>query len=154
METITIKVNRDEVYEEVAKATDYTGSKLEGGDDKTRDRILAADDDLKSLERFWEESVMAANERFKEMLITGATVRDNGSTSYVANLEVSVAYDKQLTPSVESTMRSYFIASIIGQWFKFANKSEATDYFTQAADMITCAERMLYSRKRPELPTD
>ena len=181
METITIQIFQDDVYEEVAKATDYTGSKLIDGDDGARDRILAADDDLAELSRFWEESVLATNENLKEMLVSGKTKRITatlnpicpvqGTTSepatqagivipvigkigYEAVIEVSKSFDKVLTASVQSTLRSFFIASIIGQWFKFANKGEAEDYFTQAADMMETAERLLYSRRKPTRPTD
>ncbi len=152
METINIQISRDEVYEEVAKATDYTGSKLIDGDETARDRILAADDDLAELGRFWDESVLAVNENFKEMLIYGKTT---GTPScYMAEMEVSKSFDKSLTPRVHSTLRSYFIASIIGQWFKFANKEEAADYFSQAVELLETAERLLYSRKKPSVPKD
>ena len=154
METITIQIFQDDVYEEVAKATDYTGSKLIDGDEGARDRILAADDDLADLSRFWEESVSATNENLKEMLVSGMTRLISGKTGYEAVIEVSKSFDKVLTASVQSTLRSFFIASIIGQWFKFANKSEAKDYFTQAADMMETAERLLYSRRKPTRPTD
>ena len=122
METITIHIYQDDVYEEVAKATDYTGAKLMGGDGEARDRILAADDDLAELSRFWEESVLATNENMKEMLVSGRTTTAEGKRGYEAVLAVSKSFDKMLTRSVESTLRSFFIASIIGQWFKFANK--------------------------------
>lgn len=185
METITIQIFQDDVYEEVAKATDYTGSKLIDGDEGARDRILAADDDLAELSRFWEESVSATNENLKEMLVSGrtklistaivdplpepgiSTQSENantlppvqppatlGRTGYEAVIEVSKSFDKVLTASVQSTLRSFFIASIIGQWFKFANKGEAKDYFVQAADMMETAERLLYSRRKPTRPTD
>lgn len=186
METITIQIFQDDVYEEVAKATDYTGSKLIDGDEGARDRILAADDDLAELSRFWEESVSATNENLKEMLVSGRTKLINltaivdplpkpgisthsenanalppvqppvtlGKTGYEAVIEVSKSFDKVLTASVQSTLRSFFIASIIGQWFKFANKGEAKDYFVQAADMMETAERLLYSRRKPTRPTD
>lgn len=152
METITIKVYQDDVYEEVAKATDYTGSKLIDSDEGARVRILAADDDLAELGRFWEESVLAANENFKEMLVSGKTIKNEGNTSYEAIIEVSKSFDKALTASVQSTLRSFFIASIIGQWFKFANKGEAQDYLVQASDLIETAERLLYSRRKPQVP--
>lgn len=185
METITIQIFQDDVYEEVAKATDYTGSKLIDGDDGARDRILAADDDLAELGRFWDESVLAVNENFKEMLVSGktktitlrelnpitpvypnqagdmamqalasTTTQPIGKTGYEAVIEVSKSFDKTLTASVQSTVRSFFIASIIGQWFKFANKGEAKDYFTQGAEMMETAERLLYSRRKPTRPTD
>jgi hypothetical protein len=158
METITITVYKDDVYEEVAKATDYTGAKLIDGDEKARDRILATDDELSDLGRFWEESVLATNERLKEMVVSGETkelTTDAGTRiAYEAVLEVSKSFDKELAPNVQSALRNFFINSIIGQWFKFANKEEATDYFTQAGDMMGGAERLLYSRKKPTRPKD
>lgn len=136
METITIHIFREDVYKEVAKATDYTGSKLIDGDEGARDRILAADDDLAELGRFWEESALAVNENFKEMLESGVTKTISpefnplfptspSQTGYEAVFEVSRSFDKTLASSVESILRSFFIASIIGQWFNFANKGEA-----------------------------
>lgn len=159
METITITVVQGEVYDEVAKATDYTGSKLPDDDGQARERILAADDDLAELGRFWDEAVTGANESLKEMLISGGTrfiQAGNGKEervkAYQGELEVSKSFDKTLSGSVESAIRSYFILSIIGQWFKFANKEEAADYFTQAGDFMTAAERLLYSRRKPTRP--
>lgn len=178
METITIDVFKDDVYEEVAKATDYTGAKLIDGDEKARDRILATDNELSDLGRFWEESVLATNERLKEMLVSGTTKMVQVSTdifgtvgiaqqsielpikpvimktAYEAELEVSKSFDKELTGNVQSALRNFFITSIIGQWFKLANKGEATDYFNQAKEMMDGAERLLYSRKRPTRPSD
>ena len=180
METITVQIFKDDVYEEVAKATDYTGAKLIDGDEGARDRILATDSDLSDLGRFWEESVLATNERLKEMLISGVTTQvavptrpkaaENAEpeertlppyrppmpmkTAYVANLEVSKSFDKELTGNVQSALRNFFITSIIGQWFKLANKGEAADYFNQAGEMMDGAERLLYSRKRPTRPSD
>jgi hypothetical protein len=163
-ETITIQIIQDDVYEEVAKATDYTGAKLIDSDADARDRILAADDDLAELSRFWEESTLAVNEHFKEMLISGKsgqikTTETHGDSrlppfGYEAVIEVSKSFDKALATSVQSTLRSFFIASIIGQWFKFANKGEAKEYFTQAAEMMETAERLLYSRRKPARPID
>lgn len=177
METIEITIYRDDVYEEVAKATDYTGAKLIDGDANARDRILATDSDLSDLGRFWEEAVLATNERLKEMLVSGVTKQVTQfveavpketeaqafptdpipiiiRTAYVAKLEVSKSFDKELTQSVQSTLRNFFIFSIIGQWYKLANKGEAADNFTQAGEMMTAAERLLYSRKKPTRPKD
>lgn len=147
MSAIEIHINRDEVYDEVAKATDYTGSKLEGGDD-VRDRVLAGDEDLADLGRFWDESVLAVNEQLKEMLTSGASDAER----YTGKLEVSVAFDTALTGSVENAVRSFFINHIIAQWFKFANKEEAQSYFDTAAEFLMAAERLLYSRMRPQKP--
>ena len=91
------------------------------------------------------------NEDLKEMLVSGAT---DAEGNYKAELQVSKAWDKTLQESVQSSLRSFFIASIIGQWFKFANKNEAKEYFATAGETMLNVERLLYARKRPTLPTD
>ena len=142
-----------DVYDEVAKATDYTGSRLVDADAHTRDRILMGDAEQSDLRRFWEEAVLGVNENFKEMLLSGATVSVEQGDAYEAVLEVSKSFDKLLTSSIQSVIRSYFISVIIGQWFKLANKAEAADYFAQGTEALEAAERMLYSRKKPKLPS-
>ncbi len=170
METIKVIIEKADAETEVAKATDYTGSKLTDGDDNARDRILAVDEDFAELSRFWDESALAINERFKDILVKGeikeshlemisgtvgeTLVVHNYGPCYVAELEVSKSFDKTLADSVKSTLRSYFIASIIGQWFKFANKSEAGDYLLQAAEFLDAAERLIYSRRKPRIPNN
>lgn len=153
METIKIKVYQKDVYEEVAKATDYTGSKLIGSDEDARDRILAGDEDLAELGRFWDEAAATANENLKEMLVSGQTSTLSDGKAYYAEIEVSRSFDKELAPSVEQSLRSFFIASIIGEWFKFANKGDSEGYFIEAAEFLEAAERLLYSRRKPKAPT-
>lgn len=149
METITIEINKADVYAEVGKSTDYTGSKLIGDDGKARDRILAGDEDLETLSRMWTDTLLAVNDNFKELLVS---YNDDGS-KYTLTMEVSLSFDKTLAESVASTLRSFFISSIIGQWFKFANKEEASAYIEEAVEFLDTAERMLYSRKKPKRPT-
>ncbi len=150
METIAVQVNKKGVYEEVAKATDYTGSKLLDNDEHARDRILATDEDLAEIGRFWDEAMLVVNERLKAMLVSGISVVD----SYKATIEVSKAFDKELTGSVESTLQNFFITSIIGQWFRYTNKAEAESYLKQSVDFLDAVERLLYSRKRPKVPRE
>lgn len=154
METISITVYQDDVYNEVAKATDYTGTKLLDADPSARERILATDEDLSDLVRFWEEASLTANERLKTMLVSGSTQVVTNRTAYIAVIEVSKSFDKSLAASVEKLLHNFFIASIIAQWFKLSNKGEANDYFAQSSEMITATERLLYSRKRPSRPTE
>lgn len=148
MATIKITVNRAEVWNEVAKATDYTGSKLTDKDDKAYDRILLTDSDRKDLDRFWEETMTEANTQLKEMIVE----EGRATGDYIVVLHVSRMYDQKLNRSVQSAMTSYFIAAITARWFKWANKDEAESYFRDAATILEEALRKLYSRKRPQRP--
>ncbi len=148
MATITITVNRAEVWDEVAKATGYTGSKLSDKDQNAYDRILLTDSDRKDLDRFWEETMTEANTQLKEMI-----EEESGSAGdYIVTLHVSRMYDQTLNRSVQSALTSYFVAAITARWFKWANKDEADSYFHDAATILEEALRKLYSRKRPQRP--
>lgn len=148
METIVLEVVKEEVYREVAKATDYIGSKMLDSDENARERILAGDEDLSELGRMWDETALALSERFKGLLQSESI--SNGR--YRAKLEVSRNFEMSLARNVEASIKSFFIASIIAQWFKYTNKGEAADYFAQAGEMLMSAERLLYSRRRPRRP--
>lgn len=145
---ISLSVSRETVWEEVAKLTDYTGSKSDGGDD-VRDRILSTDDDLKTLSGFWDEAMAIADDRLKAMYISGSGA---GSSIYNVTLEVSVSFDKRLTVSVQTALRNFFINYIVGKWFILANKGESADYMVRADSMMEDVLRKLYSRKRPTRP--
>lgn len=147
---IAIGIIRADVSEEVAKATDYRGSKLSDEDNNVRERVLAGDEDLQALGRLWTEAAMGVNERFKRMLVANTIDTER----YDAIIEVSKQFDRELSESVEAAIRGYFIASMIGGWYRLANKSEAADYMAEAEELLTTAERLLYSRKRPKVPKD
>lgn len=149
METITLNINKQDVYTEVDKTTDYTGAKLNDTDTGARDRIVATEDDLKTLSRFWEETCAITNERLKEMFAGSSLPSEE---NYSVMLNVSVSFDKELTPSVEATLRSFFIVMITGKWYVFANKGEAKDYFAEAGALMEDLRRKLYSRRRPMSP--
>ena len=53
MINITLTVNKEKVYEEVAQTTSYTGAKMD--DEHAYDRIFTTDEDKSMLERFWNE---------------------------------------------------------------------------------------------------
>lgn len=149
MATITLTIDRADVYEEVAKATDYTGSKLTEGGEDARERILMSDADQAELGRFWQEAVSTANERLKEMYESGSLPSE---TPYTATLKVSVNYDTALTPSVQASLRSFFVNFITGKWYVYANKAETKDYFEEAAGLMEDVRRKLYTRKMPLSP--
>ena len=147
MNKITIHIDKAQVWDEVAKTASYTGDKMIG-DETAYERIMLTDEDAKMLQRFWEEVVSIANDQLKEMLLGSSEVADD----YKVELEVSRAYDLNLTQSVVASLRSYFISAIVSKWYMFANKGEAETYATEATAMLLDAVRKLYSRKRPQRP--
>lgn len=148
MASITLNVNKADVWSEVAKTSGYTGDKMTDTDKNAYERILITDEDQKSLQRFWEEAVAVANDQLKEMLEMASPM----NSDYNVTLNVSHSYDTVLNASVQAALTSYFISAIVGRWYKFSNKSEADSYLSEAANMMDDVLRKLYSRKRPRRP--
>lgn len=153
METINLTINQDDIYEEVAQTTSYTGAKIvdnpKAGDKEAYERIFTTDEDKSALKRFWEEAVTVANDRLKSMFVSGSAP---SADKYEVTLEVSKSFSKLLTPSIQASLRSYFVMAITGKWFGYANKQEAAEYITGAKIMMEDVLRKLYSRKRPMRP--
>jgi hypothetical protein len=150
---VTLTVSKQRVYDEVAKTTSYTGSKMQG-DDSAYDRIFTTDSDRSMLERFWTEACNAATEKLKKFLVS---VSDNseGSTidlsrDYVVELELSSSYDENLTESIQASLFSFFVSVIVGKWFKFTNKDEADKYIADAVGMMNDVMAKIYYRKKPK----
>lgn len=147
MNKITIHIDKTQVWDEVAKTANYTGDKMVG-DETAYERIMLTDADAEEWQRFWEESASVANDEVKDMLVSASAIADD----YNIELEVSKFFDVSLLPSVEASLRSYFILSIVSKWYMFCNKGEAQTYATEAVAMLADAMRKLYSRKRPTRP--
>lgn len=160
MKMITLTIDKSAVYAEVSKTTAYSGAKMT--DDKDAyDRIFTTDGDRAMLERFWDESCSTATEGMKRFVTTVGdsytkSVTDDGKTTtstvpaYVANLELSGSYDEALTHSVEKSLFSYFVNSIVSKWNAFANKGEVELYDGEAHIALQDVLSKLYYKKRPQ----
>lgn len=147
MELYTLRVNKDMVYEEVAKTTSYTGAKM---DDVTAyERIFTTDEDKAMLERFWNESKNAIAGSLKKFL-ESETEMDG---TYMLTLELSASFDDSLLESMERSLFSFFVMNITAKWYTFTNKNEATDYATGAATNLEDIMRKAFFKKKPRRPT-
>lgn len=152
MTEITLTINKASVYNEVAKTTSYTGAKMTG-DEGAYERIFTTDDDRMMLERFWVEACSAATEQFKPFLLSVSEQPESHGVEldrdYSVELELSSSFDVHLRDSIETSLFSFFVALIVGKWYRFANKPEAEAYGTEAAGMMDDVMRKIYYRKKP-----
>lgn len=72
---IILTVNKEKVYEEVAKTTSYTGAKMD--DELAYDRIFTTDEDKCILERFWCESRNTICNSLKKYFLTKQRIAVN-----------------------------------------------------------------------------
>lgn len=144
---ITLKVNKDTVYDEVAKTTEYTGAKMD--DEHAYEVISTTDEDKAMLERFWNECKNMICNSLKKVLVS--EVEAEGE--YSLTLGLSTAFDESLTESMQRSLFSFFVMNITAKWYTFANKSEATGYATEAATYIEDIMRKAFFKKKPTRPT-
>jgi len=144
---ITLTVNKEKVYEEVAQTTSYTGAKME--DEHAYDRIFTTDEDKSMLERFWNESKNTVCNSLKKILLNEI----EASGEYQLSLGVSSSFDEALTESMNRSLFSFFVMSITAKWYTFTNKEEATGYATEAAIYMEDVMRKAFFKKRPIRPT-
>lgn len=148
MMEVILNIEKERVYEEVAKTTSYTGAKMTG-DEEAYDRIFTTEEDGEMLDRFWKEACSAAVEQLKPFLVKDESGREGDCVLY---LSLSASYSEALTRGVRASMLSYFVLYIVGKWYMFVNKDEAAGYLTDAAGMLADVMRKIYYRKRPERP--
>lgn len=144
---ITLKVNKETVYDEVAKTTEYTGAKMD--DEHAYEVISTTDEDKAMLERFWSECKNMICNSLKKVLVS--EVEAEGE--YSLTLGLSTAFDESLTESMQRSLFSFFVMNITAKWYTFANKSEATGYATEAATYIEDIMRKAFFKKKPTRPT-
>lgn len=156
MKNITFIVNKAAVYDEVAKTTSYVGAKMLGDESAYR-RIFTTDADQLMLERFWNETCSAVTERLKRFVVEDSTYTSPDavdiSANYSLTLKVSNNFDNAIEDSINASLFSCFVASIVSKWFKFTNRDEVEAYVTEGASLLDDVMRKVCHRKRPLRPT-
>ena len=143
----TLSVNKENVYNEVAKTTSYTGAKMD--DEAAYNRIFTTEEDKTMLERFWNESKNAIAGSLKKFL--GGETETDGT--YALTLELSASFDESLLESMGRSLFSFFVMNITAKWYAFTNKDEATDYAAGAASNLEDIMRKAYFKRKPRRPT-
>nr|DAV37247.1 MAG TPA: hypothetical protein [Caudoviricetes sp.] len=146
MKSVTLNINKQEVYEEVAQTTSYTGAKMD--DENAYERIFTKEGDESMLNRFWNESKNTICNSLKKLLVS-ETETDG---VYILSLEVSNSFDDALTESMQRSLFSYFVMNITAKWYTFTNKQEATGYATEAATYVDDIMRKAFYKRKPTRP--
>lgn len=151
---IVLNIKKANVYDEVAKLTGYVGAKTIEDTGKAHDRVFTTDDDRLMLERFWREAVGAITDEIKRF-ITNVSTQANAQTVdisevWTANLEMPSNFDDNLIDSINDSLFSYAVNSIVSKWFAITNKEEANMYSGMAVNCGNEAKSKLYYRKKPK----
>lgn len=146
-----IAVSRAEVYSEAAKIAEYAGAALSGeGAAEAREKLLFTDAAGEDLARMWEEACVAADATLLEWIgsADGGELAAGGE-EWRRTLRLGSFYDGGLRQSAESALRSYFIYSVLSDWFGLQGLSDAAaSYGTSAAAFMSAAQRLLRGRRK------
>lgn len=143
-----LKINKEEVYQEVAKTTTYVASKMD--DPTAYERIFTTEESKEMLERFWNESKNMVSNSLKKVF---DTENETIAGEYTLRLNVSAAFDDNQIESIERSLFSFFVMNITAKWYTITNKSEAVGYAKEAATYIEEIMRKIYFKKKPTRPT-
>lgn len=145
---ITLSTNKGDVMREIAVTTAYTGGKMDN-DEKALERIPTVDEDENHLERFWDES----RADICQELIGLVSYEGMSGDRYDLRLEVSNSFDRALLPSMQVSLKSYFVQNMVAKWYVYGNKPEAGEYADKAATLLDDIHRKAVYKKKPRRPT-
>lgn len=156
---ITLSINKEDVMQEIAVTTAYTGGKMDN-DENALHRISTVDEDENHLERFWKESRADICQELIGLVTFEGMVRDTIALPsilqrqhYELRLDVSKSFDEALLPSMRLSLFSYFVQSIVAKWYVYTNKGEAGDYADKASTLLDDIHRKAVYKKKPTRPT-
>ena len=164
MRQITIDIEKAYVLDEVAKLSSYAGAKLIEADPGAVDRIMATDADLETMDRFWDETISALEERLKDHLVKSEFVYVGDGTTDTADdttheadtqrmtLSVGTRMSEAIEDSLRKSMQGYCIGSMAAMWYALANKDGVEEQLQKLNEKLMSSLYVIYSRKRPEKP--
>lgn len=147
MRDIRILINRDKVYEEVAKTTAYIGGKsLDANGKSLYDQVFVTAADREMLEGFWNDAIGDVSAALGSVLVTEKSDSDEEE---IFGLRVSSLFKGSLAKTLESTACSYVVNKIVAEWCLLVYKDKAKEYISKESSLLDKMDAILYMRKRP-----
>lgn len=147
MRDIRISINRDKVYEEVAKTTAYIGGKsLDVNGKSLYDQVFVTDADREMLEGYWNAAICDVSVALDSVL---AFENSDSGEEETFRLRVSNLFKESLAKTLETTAFSYVVNKIVAEWCLVVSKDKAEDYLSKANALLVKMDAILYMRKRP-----
>lgn len=146
MQEIKLKINKVDVYEEVAKTTAYIGGKTLDNNGKTMyDQVFVTDADREMLERFWQGAIDGLSVVLGSVLM-GTTVDDETA---LLRLKMTDNFPMVLEGSLKSTAIDYVENQILAEWCAVSAKGEVEKYSNEAGALLMQVNNLIHKRMRP-----
>ncbi len=148
MNKATIKIDKDSIFEQIAKKTSYIGSKMK--DEDAYDNIFTTDED----KEFFEEHFELAHAECVEMLFPYAMkeitdseeVKDDG---YSIVITVPKEMSQTTVSLVERQINEYIVSRLIAEWMMVCNIDSHSYWLERYTSIRKQINRTLLSRMKP-----
>lgn len=146
MANFTLTIKKSDIYEEVAKTTAYIGAKNKLEDGKSAfDQVFVTDADLTMIERFFNESLDALRNVLKRFISGGS----GAEGTITLQLEMPSRFDDNLLSSINSSVNSFMVNSIIGKWCEITANDKVKEYADNAAALLLDIKEKAFFKKKP-----
>lgn len=145
MKTILLQVNRAETDEGVALVTAYHGVKTDNAG-ALYDRVAVVQADGLWLNMAWNECCDKTDLILGEYLASSSRT----ATGYQACLRMPDNWDERWTTSLESHLRSLFMAWITAKWMAVVMPEQENHYVAEASGLVDGCRQIIHSRRRPQ----
>ena len=146
MANLTLTIEKSDIDEEVAKTTAYIGAKNKLEDGKSAfDQVFVTDADLTMIERFFNESLDALRNVLKRFISDVSVV--DGTITW--KLEMPSRFDDNLLRSINSSVNSFLVNSIIGKWCEITANDKVKEYADNAAALLLDIKEKAFFKKKP-----
>jgi len=141
MSEVRFQISQADVYEEVKKTSSYSGAKTQG-DDGAYERIFVKDADEEMLNRFWDEACNSLTDLVKPFVSSTGTGSD-----FDVTLSMPSTFDVNLQPSMQRSMFSFCVLSIVSSWYDFVQDTKTEQTAKDAQAVLNDVRMKLYYRK-------
>ncbi|MCI6671859.1 MAG: hypothetical protein MSG77_04900 [Prevotella sp.] len=145
MKKVLLSIDKEAVYNEVAKTTSYVGAKT--NDAALYDRIFTTDEDKELLKRFWEESKNVVTQNLKRFFISEKEV--NGI--YTLELALHSSFKDGFISGMQQSLFSFFVMTITGKWFSITDKDSVAETAASAMLHIDDILKKVYYKQPPRI---
>lgn len=147
MRDIRISINKDEVYDEVAKTTAYIGGKnLDANGKSLYDQVFVTDADRDMLEGYWNAAINDVSVALDSIL---AFENSDSGEEETFGLRVSNLFKESLTKTLKSSIFSYVVNKIVAGWCSVVAPDKVEYYELVSKTHLAKIGGIIYARKRP-----
>lgn len=146
MKILEFKIEKQKILKELARLTAYTGLKNNPGKDGDFfDRVATVEEDNGLIDGFWREACGELAEKLRDFI----EIFSDTASGLDISLAVSGFYDDAQTPSLLSSLESFFVSRILGRWFAVTFSEKAEEQEEKSRRQMTGIIKTLCHRRAP-----